>query len=75
MYKAKSMYKTKIGECIHLMGAANDHFYRIAGKFGEEFNLTNWRHQTQIANLKSSLTFLTQSSYTHIRTMQYESAK
>jgi len=27
--------------------------YRIAGKFGEEFNLMNWRRQTQIANLKT----------------------
>jgi len=44
--------------------------YRIAGKFGEEFKLTNWRRQTQIANL-----FLTQSSDMHIRMMQYESAK
>jgi len=43
-------------------------------KFGKEFNFTNWRHQTQIANLKLA-NFLMQSSYTHIRTMQYESAK
>ena len=47
--------------------------YSIAGKFGEEFNLKNWLHQTQIANLKFA-NFLTQSSYTHIQTMQYESA-